>query len=73
MSLSVLVESASGLPNVDTFSKSDPMCVIVLEGKRLLCQREFSFANCSAPSLAGEKKRTDVKKDDLDPQWNEVN
>ena len=32
MSLSVLVKSASGLPNVERFSKSDPMCVIILEG-----------------------------------------
>ena len=32
MSLSVLVKSASNLPNVEKFSKSDPMCVIVLQG-----------------------------------------
>ena len=33
MSLSVLVKSASSLPNVEKFSKSDPMCVITLEGR----------------------------------------
>ena len=32
MSLSVLVKSASSLPNVERFSKSDPMCVIILQG-----------------------------------------
>lgn len=32
MSLCVLVKSASGLPNVERFSKSDPMCVITLQG-----------------------------------------
>lgn len=36
MSLSVLVKSASGLPNVEKFSKSDPMCVITLEGRTIL-------------------------------------
>ena len=36
MSLSVLVKSASALPNVERFSKSDPMCVITLEGRMAL-------------------------------------
>ena len=36
MSLSVLVKSASCLPNVERFSKSDPMCVITLEGMTTL-------------------------------------
>ena len=33
MSLTVLVKSASNLPNVERFGKSDPMCVISLQGK----------------------------------------
>lgn len=33
MSLSVLVKSASNLPNVERFGKSDPMCVISLQGQ----------------------------------------
>ena len=36
MSLSVLIKSASDLPNVERFSKSDPMCVITLEGRTAL-------------------------------------
>ncbi|CAI8012691.1 Myoferlin [Geodia barretti] len=51
MSLSVLVKSASSLPNVEKFSKSDPMCVIVLQG---------------------EKRKTKVIDNNLDPQWNET-
>ena len=34
MSLSVLVKSASGLPNVERFSKSDPMTVCTLQGEQ---------------------------------------
>ena len=33
MSLSVMVKSASGLPNVERFSKSDPMTVITFQGE----------------------------------------
>ncbi len=33
MSLSVLVKSASGLPNVERFSKSDPITICTLQGK----------------------------------------
>ena len=33
MSLTVLVKSASNLPNVEKFSKSDPICVIDLQGE----------------------------------------
>ena len=33
MSLSVLVKSASNLPNVEKFSKSDPMTVCTLQGE----------------------------------------
>lgn len=36
MSLSVLVKSASGLPNVERFSKSDPMTVITFQGEARL-------------------------------------
>ncbi len=32
MSLTVNVKSASNLPNVERFSKSDPMAVIVFQG-----------------------------------------
>ena len=32
MSLSVLVKSASSLPNVERFSKSDPLTVCTLQG-----------------------------------------
>jgi len=37
MSLSVFVQSASSLPNVDRFSKSDPMCVVTLQGRQGPC------------------------------------
>ena len=33
MSLTVLVKSASSLPNVEKFSKSDPMTVCTLQGE----------------------------------------
>lgn len=32
MSLSVTVKSASSLPNVERFSKSDPMAVVIFQG-----------------------------------------
>ena len=47
MSLSVLVKSASGLPNVERFSKSDPMCVITLEGRTTLCQNHACMLHIS--------------------------
>ena len=85
MSLSVLVKSASGLPNVERFSKSDPMCVIILEG----VFTRFSSYSCdgslNAPYyhlrridfpcnffLTGKKKETKVIDNNLDPEWNEV-
>ena len=37
MSLSVFVKSASGLPNVEKFSKSDPLTVCTLQGEWGLC------------------------------------
>ena len=33
MSLNVLVKSASNLPNVEKFSKSDPFTIITLQGE----------------------------------------
>ena len=44
MSLQVLVKSASSLPNVERFSKSDPVCIIVFQG-------EFDRAPPLLPSL----------------------
>ena len=35
MSLTVVVKSASNLPNVERFSKSDPMTVVTLQGEGL--------------------------------------
>ena len=123
MSLSVLVKSASGLPNVEKFSKSDPMCVITLEGRTILpescvygpyqhfvlilvvlhrlilltcmyfavwccvslltiCSLGRNPLTTSSLSLslspflfllfAGEKKKTKVIDNNLDPEWNEV-
>ena len=120
MSLSVLVKSASGLPNVEKFSKSDPMCVITLEGRTILPEscvygpyqhfvlilvvlhrlilltcmyfavwccvsllticslgrnplpHLFSLSPFLFLLLAGEKKKTKVIDNNLDPEWNEV-
>ena len=33
MSLTVLVQSASSLPNLERFSKSDPMAVLIFQGE----------------------------------------
>ena len=41
MSLSVLVKSASGLPNVERFGESDPVCVIVLQGTSIAIYRKM--------------------------------
>ena len=46
------------LPNMDLFSKSDPyLCVYIARDN----QEDFHFIN-----------RTEVKKDDLNPQWEEL-
>lgn len=73
MSLSVLVKSASNLPNVEKFSKSDPMCVIVLQGKSPLSLGPHYLTLTPSLPLSGEKKKTKVIDNNLDPQWNEVN
>ena len=46
------------LPNMDLFSKSDPyLCVYISRNN----EEDFHFIN-----------RTEVKKDDLNPQWEEL-
>lgn len=71
MSLTVLVKSASNLPNVEKFGKSDPMCVISLQGQ-LLCSLSGP-CNVVLGFITGEKKKTKVIDNNLDPEWNEVN
>ena len=49
---------AEKLPNMDLFSKSDPyLCVYIARQN----EEEYHFIN-----------RTEVKKDDLNPQWEEL-
>ena len=43
MSLSVTVKSASNLPNVERFSKSDPMCIITYQGRLCMVNRPLCF------------------------------
>ena len=52
MSLSVLVKSASNLPNVERFRKSDPMCVIILQGIIIII-RELLTLSRSFPAHVG--------------------
>ena len=85
MSLTVLVKSASNLPNVEKFSKSDPMCVIILQGEfhlpfaraaigvRFKCSPATLLLDMLVSFFAGEKKKTKVIDNNLDPEWNEVN
>ncbi len=49
MSLTVVVKSASKLPNVERFSKSDPMTVVTLQGMP---------SACSALSKKGQAPRS---------------
>ena len=50
--------SGEKLPNMDLFSKSDPyLCVYIARDN----QEDYHFIN-----------RTEVKKDDLNPQWEEL-
>ena len=57
MSLSVFVQSASSLPNVDRFSKSDPMCVITLQGRQgpslPVCTHEQNYSAWIVRSVLG--------------------
>ena len=47
------------LPNMDLFSKSDPyLCVYIARDHQ---EEDYQFIN-----------RTEVKKDDLNPQWEEL-
>ena len=69
MSLQVVCKSASNLPNVERFGKSDPMCVIVFQGQPLV---RVYLVLSSCFDCAGVKKKTKVIDNCLDPEWNEV-
>jgi len=90
MSLQVTVKSASNLPNVERWSKSDPITVLTFQGGHLLvlvcsvCRtssRKRIVLTSALVALynslcvflyAGEKKKTKVIDNNLDPEWNEV-
>ena len=68
MSLTVKVKSASKLPNIERFGKSDPFVVLKFRGN----DRVSKF---SKPSLLFDKdlkKETKVIDNELNPVWNEV-
>ena len=98
MSLEVTVKSASNLPNVERFSKSDPMTVLIFQGGHLIMldyafQASFAWIHCNFVCMKpfasisyllkfwgdkldyfciGEKKKTKVIDNNLDPEWNQV-
>lgn len=39
MSLTVVVKSAASLPNLERFSKSDPMAVLIFQGNSVTCNK----------------------------------
>ena len=79
MSLQVTVKSAANLPNVERFSKSDPMTVLVFQGSQLTT-KFYSYSHVLALTAthfflipcAGSKKKTKVIDNNLNPEWNEV-
>lgn len=76
MSLTVLVKSASNLPNVERFSKSDPMTVCILQGACVVFSLHWRSVCVFNIILflrnAGQKKKTKVIDNNLDPVWDEV-
>lgn len=66
MSLTVLVQSASSLPNLERFSKSDPMAVLIFQGEVKDGESRSYF------NFAGVKQKTKVIDNNLDPVWDEV-
>ena len=49
MSLEVTVKSASNLPNVERFSKSDPMTVLIFQGGLLINAKLLLFVLITPP------------------------
>ena len=77
--LYIHVLSATNVPTAETFGKSDPYVRLEFRG-----QSYFRFASCDAMCFlvlvlrhnncvcTGQEKRTEVKKSELSPTFNEV-
>lgn len=84
MALTVAVQRASNLPNVERFGKSDPYAVVAFRGRPTPCPRprlihtvDRSRDLCSNASFSfrlrlGQECKTAHVKGSLEPQWKEV-